>query len=123
MRLKSLVALVLLTSFAASSLEAVTGLMRDGAVHHETTAAAATHAAGATGEHGHESVEEGPEQDHGPDHRHGTGSDHCTHTHGSALTASPLQLTWTTFAGPTAQPSLPAPTDHQVRPLLHPPRA
>lgn len=123
MSFRSTVALLLLMSFTASSLEAVAGVVRDGAVHHETSAAAVSHAVEAAGEHGHESVAEGSDQEHGPDHRHGTGADHCTHTHGSGLTALAVGVAWTAVESPVVALPSATPTDRTVPPLLHPPRA
>jgi hypothetical protein len=88
LRLKSLVALVLLVSFAAASLEAVAGVVRDGAVHHESTARAAAHADLAAGEHGHEDAASPHRPSDSEGHEHGTSSDHCTHTHRVAALAS-----------------------------------
>lgn len=123
MSLRSTVALLLLISFTVSSLEAVAGVVRDGAVHHETNAAALSHAVDAAGEHGHESVEEGSQQEHGPEHRHGTSSDHCTHTHTSGLTASAIHVAWVVSESPVVALPPATPTDRTVRPLLQPPRA
>ena len=123
MNLRPLMALALLASFATSSLEAVAGLVRDGEVHHESTATAAVHAVESTGEHGHEGAQEGFGEEHGPDHEHGTGSDHCTHAHGNALAPTPAAPAW---AGPgVVIPTPPSrvPPGPDFRPLLHPPRA
>lgn len=130
MRLKSLVALVLLFSFTASSLEAVVGIVRDGSVHHEATAEASRHAAGTVGDHGHE---DGPSahaadhgdasEHHGPDHKHGTAADHCTHAHGAALSVSGsgLALLSTRVISPRSRAA--DPSDRTFPPLHHPPRA
>ena len=117
------VAVLLLLSFHAASLEAVAGLVRDGSVHHETVTAAFAHSSEGTGEHGHETASETPNQDHGPDHQHGTGADHCTHAHGAALlTPTAVALvddeTWTPPVASQATPS-----DYRAPPLFHPPRA
>lgn len=77
--LKRLTALLLLAAVLAYSAEAVLGALRDGEVHHESFAAAASHAGHGQGDHGHE---DGPlGHPHGPGHQHGTSADHCTHQH------------------------------------------
>ncbi len=77
------IALALLLGYSASSAEAAIGVLRDGAVHHESAAAAVIHQETHQGDHGHEDPGAGAE--HGSDHRHGTSSDHCTHVHGLGL--------------------------------------
>jgi len=84
--LRRILALALLIGYGASSAEAVVGVVRDGTVHHESTASAAVHQEGHRGEHGHEDPGAGAE--HGADHEHGTSSDHCTHAHGMSLPAT-----------------------------------
>lgn len=121
--IRSCVALVLLLSFQATSLEAVVGLARDGEVHHESASEAIAHSAGTTGEHGHETASETPDQDHGPDHQHGTGADHCTHAHGAAL-LSPTAVALVddeVRIPPVASQA--TPSDYRAPPLFHPPRA
>lgn len=90
---RRLVALFALVLSVGSFLEPALGLLRDGAIHHEGSAAALVHSAGG-GEHGHEDTG-APAGDHdqqGP-HRHGTAADHCTHVHNLALVSSyTLQL-------------------------------
>ena len=70
----------MLFALTFSRAETVLGLLRDGAVHHETLAAAAVHSSSSTGDHGHED-----DDPHGPEHQHGTPSDHCTHQHGTVI--------------------------------------
>ncbi|MEX2584426.1 MAG: hypothetical protein WD766_14245 [Gemmatimonadota bacterium] len=79
--LRRFAALLMLLIVTFSNVETVTGVIRDGTVHHESAAAAAGHAAQAKGEHGHEDG-----APHGPQHEHGTQSDHCMHQHGNLLT-------------------------------------
>ena len=62
------------------------GLLRDGSVHHESSAAAAVHHETSRGDHGHE--DSGTGAKHGSGHQHGTSSDHCTHAHGVGLPAA-----------------------------------
>lgn len=117
--------ILILLVFYASLFEVGVGLARDGAVHHESTATAVSHATQAQGqgEHGHETGEDSPDSEHGPDHQHGTSSDHCTHAHGSALTAA---TTWAPAAVELASlpaTSFPTPSDRPSVPLWHPPRA
>lgn len=122
MTFNSVVSLALLVAFTASSLETVAGLVRDGEVHHETTASAAVHGTSSSGEHGHEAVDDGGTHEHGPEHEHGTGSDHCTHTHGNALAPSGAAFAClTSGAVITASPSR-IPTESRLPPLLQPPR-
>lgn len=87
--MRRLLALTLLTLISASSTEAVVGVIRDGAVHHENAAVAAVHAQESGGDHGHEDTASG-EHSHDEGHDHGTASDHCTHTHGAAVLTSSL---------------------------------
>lgn len=122
MTVRSLMALVLLVSFATSSLEAVSGVVRDGEVHHETAATAAVHAMQSAGEHGHESAQEGLDQEHGSDHQHGTGSDHCTHTHGTPLTPSPTAFACVAPGVVITAPASRLPTGPAFQPLLRPPQ-
>lgn len=114
-------ALVLLYATAVSLVEPALGELRDGEIHHESTAAALAHAQVADGDHGHEHAGS-PAHDHGGEHQHGTALDHCTHQHGPAAPAEgalpfvlatavhfetepPVRIAWS--------PSLP----------FHPPRA
>lgn len=119
---RTVLAMLLLLGFLASSFETVAGLVRDGSVHHETVAAAFTHSSEGAGEHGHETDAEGPDQDHGPDHQHGTGADHCTHAHGASL-LSPAAVALNddeVWMPPVASQT--TPSDHRVPPPFHPPR-
>lgn len=84
MCLRRCVAVALLLGYSASSAEAVVGVVRDGAVHHESAATAAVHNETERGDHGHEDPA-AAESEHGRDHQHGTAGDHCTHTHGTSL--------------------------------------
>jgi hypothetical protein len=84
-------------------------VLRGGAVHQETAAAADNHRqAGSPGDHGHEDGTNGaPDHRHGRQHEHGTGTDHCTHVHETGLpvvTAFEFQLV--VFAHSIAQPGL-----------------
>ena len=114
-------ALVLLYATAVSLVEPALGELRDGEIHHESTAAALAHAQFADGDHGHEDAGT-PAHEHGREHQHGTATDHCTHQHGPAAPAEgalpfvfatavhfetepPVRIAWS--------PSLP----------FHPPRA
>lgn len=87
LRLLALAALVTLAF--GSNVEPLVGTLRDGRVHHESSAAAIAHHSVAAGEHGHEDATGQPahHQQHGPQHQHGTAADHCTHTHGLAMPA------------------------------------
>lgn len=120
---RRLVAGVLLLGVTASSFEAVAGLLRDGSVHHETVAQALAHPSQRTGEHGHETASEAPDQDHGPDHQHGTGADHCVHAHSAALLSPKAVALADGEVGMPPIASLAIPSDHRAPPLFHPPRA
>lgn len=77
--MRRLRALIMLLLIANSFLEAVVGVVRDGAVHHESAALAAAHAQHFAGDHSHEdSVPTGERYREGS-HEHGTASDYCTH--------------------------------------------
>lgn len=81
-------ALLALSGFLLGGVfEPALGLLRDGRVHHETTATAGVHGNSTpTGEHGHEDgTASGPSHTHAPDHQHGTSADHCTHAHGAGI--------------------------------------
>jgi hypothetical protein len=84
--LRRCAALALLVGYAASTAEATAGLVRDGSVHHESSAAATVHHETSRGDHGHE--DSGTGAKHGSRHQHGTSSDHCTHAHGVGLPAA-----------------------------------
>lgn len=123
MRWRSLVALVLLAGYGISSAEVVLGELRDGEVHHESTATALDHTQGASaqGEHGHE--DDGQEAEHGPEHEHGTSADHCTHSHSASLPGD--QPAFSVIACTRTLPVPPATTRSDDTPdsLYRPPRA
>lgn len=106
MRRPLALALLILTS--AASVEAVVGVTRDGEVHHESPAVAATHAQRPSGDHGHEDGAPSGEHSHDEGHEHGTSTDHCTHVHSVALLTSPppalaaevAEISFTTSASP-----------------------
>jgi len=108
--------MVMLTLTPAAAAESVFGVLRDGAVHHESAAAAAAHLGGSQqGGHGHE--------DSVPDHQHGTPADHCTHFHGLACIISAVSLS---FAAPLSRQSQGDPVifSGTASPdAFHPPRA
>lgn len=116
--LHRLAALLMLLTVTFSYGETVIGVLRDGTVHHESTAAAATHALFAQGEHGHEDG-----SSHGSDHEHGTPADHCTHHHGTVL--HPRSPGVVTFSHASTQVFLEprAWLDHADKPTLRPPQA
>lgn len=120
--LRRLVALLALVLMVGSIAEPALGVLRDGAVHHETTASAAVHAGQSAGDHGHE---ESPPFDHqhGRHHQHGTGADHCTHQHGLALlTDAPLPLNVVPSAENALVAEYLAPIGRHPLDLFHPPR-
>ena len=96
MMLRRFVALTSLVMFCASSVEALRGELRDGAVHHESEALAILHEIDRDAGHLREAADPGSTSQH----QHGTSADHCTHQHGTALTcpaivpapASPLRI-------------------------------
>lgn len=121
-RMRRLLALTLLILTSASSMEAVVGVMRDGEVHHENAALAASHAQESAGDHGHEDAATSTEHDHDEGHDHGTASDHCTHTHDAALlTSSPPPLDIMTVEVHVTESALPRAIVSDG--FAHPPRA
>lgn len=117
MRWRSLVALVLLVGYGMTTAESVLGDLRDGAVHHESTAEAIEHTENARGEHGHEDVGE-----HGPEHQHGTSVDHCTHTHSVSLPTQ-HEFGFVALQSVSSEFSETLRGDTAVRSLFHPPKA
>lgn len=95
MKLKRFVAFVLLLTAGSVPFETVAGELRDGAVHHESLAAATSHSGFANGDHGHE--DEGHSEP-SSDHEHGSNSDHCTHPHGTSLPAAIAEVFLGTLA-------------------------
>ena len=119
-----LMALVMLLTLAFSNVETVLGVLRDGEVHHESSASAAAHALQAQGEHGHEDGRtQGTEHEHGPQHEHGTTADHCTHQHGNLTTSRAPALALLAFTIPDLffEPSLWL--DRFSEPSFRPPQA
>lgn len=120
--LRRSIALLTLLLLVGSIAEPALGQLRDGVVHHESTASAASHADGAPSEHGHEDGSPLGHQ-HGREHQHGTSADHCTHLHGLALVASNLSLSL--FAQSPDRASVAryasSPSGHFLD-LFHPPR-
>lgn len=115
-----LVAITLFLAISGSSSEAIAGQVRDGAVHHESAAAAAQHCDGtqAHGNHGHEDTSAPGTQQH----LHGTGADHSTHVHGQWLVTSftlavSVDVQEIGFGDVSFTPCAP------TRPIKHPPRA
>lgn len=82
--LRRLIALVVLLAVAASGLESVVGMLRDGEVHHESLAAATVHKVASDGAHRHDDRQIPAERDGGERHDHNTAADHCTHQHSAA---------------------------------------
>ena len=79
--LRRLVAVLSVVLMVGSLSEPALGWLRDGPVHHESTATAVAHGTQFLGDHGHE--DRGPSTNtHDREHLHGTGADHCTHQHG-----------------------------------------
>lgn len=108
----------MLLTVTFSDAETVMGLLRDGSIHHESTASAATHASFSGGEHGHEDG-----LPHGTEHQHGTPADHCTHQHGPLFTPRPLGLAILSYTLPESflEPSLWL--DRFSEPSFRPPQA
>src|SRR5690606_29270301 len=115
--LRRLFALFMLVMVTAAQAETVVGQLRDGAVHHESMAIAAVHAANHHGEHGHEDS-----VDQGADHEHGTPSDHCTHQHGSLFTSERpvLPVAYKFLPGDFPEPQVWI--DRQLEPSFRPPQ-
>jgi len=123
MRWRPLIAFALLLGYATSSAEVVLGEVRDGEVHHESTAAALDHtqAASAQGEHGHE--DEGQHPEHGPEHEHGTSGDHCTHSHSVSLLGDQVAFRFIACTQTIAAPLATTRSDGTPGSLFRPPRA
>jgi hypothetical protein len=81
---RRLIALILFVASTAATAEAVVGVVRDRAVHHQHAVTAAAHATS-----GQTDVPPSPDERPENRHDHDTGSDHCTHVHGVALIPSP----------------------------------
>ncbi len=87
---RSATAVLALLAFMITSTEAVLGMVRDGAVHHETVGEAMAHTGPAeSGQHGHAECDEPTSGTDDENHEHGTTSDHCTHVHTTGLLANP----------------------------------
>lgn len=100
----------------ASAAEPVFGLLRDGVVHHESAAAAATHRdASPQSSHGHE--------DSVPTHQHGTSADHCTHVHGVAFMGTAVPLSFGAPLSPQYQRNVVLHHGRSSLDSFHPPRA
>ena len=108
----------MLLAITFSSAETVMGLLRDGSVHHETMASAASHSVLTGGEHGHEDG-----VPHGTEHQHGTPADHCTHQHGTFFTPRPLGLGMLVYSLPEAFLEPPFWLDRFSEPSFRPPQA
>lgn len=122
--LHRLTALLMLLTLAFSNVETVLGVLRDGEVHHESSAVAAGHAMQAQGEHGHEDGRtQGPEHEHGPQHEHGTPADHCTHQHGNLTTSQAPTLAILAFTIPQVFSESSLWLDRLSEPFSPPPQA
>ncbi len=113
---------MLLLCVAAFTVEPGIGALRDGEVHHESAATAATHAV--LGDFGHAHHDRTPPSQSAPGsgHQHGTLNDHCTHQH-SVVPATALALAPDPL--PERQPLSISP-GHPGSPsadFFHPPRA
>ena len=119
---RRLVAALALVALCGADAEAVEGMLRDGAVHHEPSAVAAEHAVSG-GHHGHEDGPLSDHSSHGAGHEHGTSADHCTHQHGTAALppshrpADRLGTDGSILPDVTGRPARVSAT------LFHPPRA
>ena len=120
--MRRIVAMTLLLSFYATSVEAVVGVVRDGTVHHETASEAMRHAESGPPEHGHEVETDAPGSEHGKDHQHGTGADHCTHAHGTAVLITAPRSSVQTEDVVNLIEVVASIADHHEPPLTHPPR-
>lgn len=98
------------------------GVLRDGAVHHESASAAASHTNGRTGDHGHEDGLPAAQHRHGPQHQHGTVADHCTHAHGFA-TLSTFDLSFVSRLVPLRHVDRSTRYTSSPADQFHPPRA
>lgn len=118
--LRRLTALIVLLAVAASFGEAVAGVARDGLVHQDQLAVAASSAeAAVAGAHDYT----GQPQPDRSDDRGEHAPDHCTHQHGTPLVAPRVLLAavlpsfFETFQEPISW------RDRYTEPLFHPPQA
>jgi hypothetical protein len=118
--MRRLIAFCLVLLTAASNLEAVVGMLRDGEVHHEELSAASLHAT-PDGEHGHEDASSPAGHQHDENHEHGTSGDHCTHVHGMALIPT---FAFAVLMGEDVTQYAEVTQPHPIisRPFTHPPR-
>lgn len=122
LRLRRLLALLLLLATTVSSAEVVVGELRDGELHHESPLAALVHGVSSGGDHGHEGGGS-PFHSHDAEHRHGTGADHCTHQHGTPLASTfTFALTEPVTGQPVTEHVL-LYFEHNSNSTLRPPRA
>lgn len=128
-RTRAVLSVVALLSLAASSAEALSGDIRDGAEHHETVAAALEHRATQGAEHRHLAESGRPaypgapaSHDGGEQHHHPGGLDHCAHLHGVGLPASFAMALGTSVTGKATVTSR-LPSSFSPPALLRPPRA
>jgi len=127
--IRRVIALSMLLAFATSALEAVAGPVRDGAMHHETILAAASHQAVVGSSHNHqgtlsETSAQTPNPDapsDGPDHEH-PGGDHCTHVHGAALVPH-MTVAFASVVVATSDSHAAHHEDPTYTHIPHPPRA
>lgn len=89
--MKKLVSLTLLFTLFWANAESQFGVLRDGAVHHESVASAAVHheALHLGGDHGHERISSPTDSNDTSGHSHGSSTDHCTHHHDTGVLTSP----------------------------------
>lgn len=116
--MKKLVSLALLLTLFWANAESQFGVLRDGAVHHESVATAAVHheTLHLNGDHGHERASSPTDSNGTPAHPHGSSTDHCTHHHDTGVLTS---LAWSAghvrfVLAPSSEPVLPVGQTLQV---------
>ena len=116
------ISFVILAAITVFTLEPVMGVVRDGAVHHETSARAAAHSFLAGAGHAHGTIESDRADDSGQRHEHGSSADHCSHAHGLALVGTFVFEIGTTETLLSFDEAARNPM-HTPTALTHPPRA
>ena len=112
-----------LVALVGSAVEPGFGLLRDGAVHHESTTEATQHASLGHGEHGDRRLAAEAPTTPSTEHEHGTSMDHCTHVHGPALQAVLPTLAMSFRASIADDPLVETHGRSPLEALFHPPKA
>ena len=106
--------LLLALALPLTAGESLVGPLRDGVVHHETSAQANSHLLFGGSGHGHE--------DSSPSHQHGKAADHCTHQHSVPLALTRVQVAPLSSAMQLHPGEMLQPFDQTPSDVFHPPR-